>query len=432
MITRDSFRLIYNVNKMKRKLKIGLFGFGCVGQGLYDILCKNDHFQSEVVAICVKDRNKKRSLPADRFVFDKWEILNNDDLDLIIEMISDTDEAFHIVSTALKKGKKVISASKKMIAENFETLYTIQKQYHCSFLYEAAACGSIPIIRNLEEYFDNEPLKSVFGIFNGSSNYILSKIYNEQLTYADALKQAQDLGFAELDPTLDVSGKDAVNKLSIIIAHAYGIIVKPEYIFSFGIQNLHQVEIDFAKKQKLKIRSQAKAMKSGNKDLSAFVLPTFVDSENGLYHIENELNTTLVEGQFSGLQQFKGKGAGGHPTGSAILSDISASLYHYKYEYKKMEHRENIHYNNDVELNLYIRYKSEHFLDILGVVPPEKTISIGKYHVAFIKVNLLKLIEKQQELLNEKVFIADLSYLDHENISLKDIFSEEIKYAEVE
>jgi homoserine dehydrogenase len=396
---------------MKRKLKIGLFGFGCVGQGLYDILCKNDHFNSEVVGICVKDRNKKRTLPPEMFTYDKWDILNNDDLDLIIEMISDNEEAYKIVTAALKKGKKVISASKKMIASNFEALYTLQKQYHCSFLYEAACCGSIPIIRNLEEYFDNEPLQSVYGIFNGSSNFILTKVYNENLSYAEALKQAQDLGFAELDPTLDVGGYDAANKLSIIIAHAFGTIVPPEHIFTYGIQNLGQPEIEFAKENHLKIRLQAKAVKTSQEKLAAFVIPTFVDSENPLYHVENELNTTLIEGRFSGQQQFKGKGAGGHPTGSAILSDISASLYHYKYEYKKMEYHENISFDNDIKLKLYLRYRSEESLSALGVEKLQLLGSSGEYKLAYAEANLKSLVDINVLMANKDVFIADFSGL---------------------
>jgi homoserine dehydrogenase len=412
---------------MKRKLKIGLFGFGCVGQGLYDILCKNDHFKSEVVAICVKDRNKERSLPADMFVFDKNEILENDDVDLIIEMINDTEEAYKIVTAGLKKGKKVISASKKMIAENFDSLYTLQKQYHCSFLYEAACCGSIPIIRNLEEYFDNEPLKSVYGIFNGSSNYILSKIYNENQSYDEALKQAQDLGFAELDPTLDVGGYDAANKLSIIIAHAFGTIVPPKHIFTFGIQKLQKSEIEFAKKHKFKIRLQAKAVKTSPQKLAAFVVPTFIDMENPLYYVENELNTTLIEGRFSGLQQFKGKGAGGHPTGSAILSDISASLYHYKYEYKKMEHHENIDFDNDVRLKIYVRYQSANILKSLGIENVQVQGSSEGSTIAFAEVNLLSLIKNKTHLEQNEIFIADLSNLDISKINVASTSTEQLE-----
>lgn len=395
---------------MKKKLKIGLFGFGCVGQGLYDILCNNDHFNSEVVAIGVKDRNKKRTLPPEMFVYDKWEILNNEDLDLIIEMISDTEEAFNIVTAALKKGKKVISASKRMIAENFESLYRIQNQYHCSFLYEAAVCGSIPIIRNLEEYFDNEPLKSVYGIFNGSSNYILSKIHNENLTYAEALKQAQDLGFAEIDPTLDVGGHDAANKLAIIIVHAFGIIISPDQIFAFGIQNLSQAETEISRKHHLKLKLQAKTTRTDKDKLAAYVIPAFIDRENPLYYVENELNTVLIEGRFSGTQQFRGKGAGGHPTGSAILSDISASLYHYKYEYKKMEHHESIRFDNNVNLKLYIRYKTGESLSDLGFENIESRGSFGEYSIAIGEANLKRLPETK--ILQAKdIFIADLSNL---------------------
>src|SRR6201989_770084 len=222
---------------MSKKLNIGLFGFGVVGQGLYDII-KTKHLNLEIVKIAIKDANKQRSLPAHLFTTERDELLNNPEINTIVELINDTEAAFEIVSRALKSGKNVVSASKKMIALHLEELIEIQQQYGTSLLYEGAVCGSIPIIRNLEEYYDNELLHSISGIFNGSSNYILSKGFLENMDYDTALKQAQDLGFAETDPTSDVGGYDAKYKLTIATAHAYGIVIKPEDVFNLGIQNL--------------------------------------------------------------------------------------------------------------------------------------------------------------------------------------------------
>src|SRR5690606_29214403 len=143
--------------------------------------------------------------------------------------------------------KNVVSANKKMIAGHLEELIELQHQHHTSLLYEGAVCGSIPIIRNLEEYYDNELLHSVTGIFNGSSNYILSKLFNEQLAYDTALKQAQHLGFAETDPTLDVGGFDAKFKLAIVASHAYGLYVKPDDILNIGIAQLSDYDVRFAR-----------------------------------------------------------------------------------------------------------------------------------------------------------------------------------------
>src|SRR6202012_2768829 len=227
---------------MSKKLNIGLFGFGVVGQGLYDII-KTKNLNLEIKKIAIKDPHKTRTLPSHLFTTERDEILNNPEINTIVELINDTEAAFEIVSRALSSGKNVVSASKKMIATYLNELIELQNKYGTSLLYEGAVCGSIPIIRNLEEYYDNELLHSISGIFNGSSNYILSKGFIEGLDYNSALKQAQDLGFAETDPTSDVGGFDAKYKLVIAAAHAYGIVVQPDEVLNIGIQNLSASDI---------------------------------------------------------------------------------------------------------------------------------------------------------------------------------------------
>jgi len=189
---------------------------------LNDIIRTKD-LNLEIKKIAIKNPDKKRSLPEDLFTTDASVILNDPEINTIVELINDADAAYQIVKTALKSGKNVVSANKKMVATHLEEFLHIQEQYGTSLLYEGAVCGSIPIIRNLEEYYDNELLYSIRGIFNGSSNYILSKTFNENLDYETALKQAQDLGFAETNPILDVGGFDAKYKLVIAASHAYGI-----------------------------------------------------------------------------------------------------------------------------------------------------------------------------------------------------------------
>src|SRR5471030_2342693 len=209
---------------MSKKLNIGLFGFGIVGQGLYDII-KTKNLNLEIIKIAIKDPHKERSLPAHLFTTERDELLNNPGINTIVELINDTEAAFDIVSRALSSGKNVVSSSKKMIAIYLDELIDLQHKHGTSLLYEGAVCGSIPIIRNLEEYYDNELLHGISGIFNGSSNYILSKIFNENMPYEVALKQAQDLGFAETDPIMDVGGYDPKFKLAIATAHAYGLFI---------------------------------------------------------------------------------------------------------------------------------------------------------------------------------------------------------------
>ncbi len=348
--------MFFNDNMEHNKLKLGIFGFGVVGQGLYHVLEETKGIKAEILKICVKDHRKTRTLPAHYFTFDKNDILQNEDVDIVVELINDPEAAFEIVSEAMKRGKGVVTANKKMVADHFTELYDLQLQNGVPLLYEGASCASIPIIRNLEEYYDNDLLNAVEGIFNGSTNYILSKIFAEDWGFDDALLEAQQLGYAEKDPSLDVEGYDPKYKLCIMLAHAFGIFTAPETIFNYGIQNLSDFDIEIARQKGYKIKLMAKSRKAGNK-VYAMVMPQFVTNESDLYKVENEFNGVIVEGAFSEHQFFIGKGAGGYPTGSAVLSDISALTYNYKYEYKKRKQNLGYELSGDFEVQVYLRYK---------------------------------------------------------------------------
>jgi len=207
-----------------RKLTIGLFGFGVVGEGLYKILQKTPSLNATIKKVCIKHPDKKRNAPDELFTTDRNVLLNDSEINVIVEVINESEEAFQIVSTALRNGKEVVSASKKMIAEHFAELLQLQKETGLAVLYEASSCASIPIIRNLEEYYDNDLLHSLKAIVNGSTNFILTKMFEEKLEFRDALILAQQLGFAEADPKLDIDGYDALNKWVILLNHAYGIV----------------------------------------------------------------------------------------------------------------------------------------------------------------------------------------------------------------
>ncbi len=375
---------------MSNKLRLGLFGFGVVGQGLYDVLHKTKGINAEVAKICVKHTGKARPISSDYFTFDKNEILNDDSLDVVVELIDNADEAFEIVSAALKKGKAVVSANKKMIAEHLGELYALQQKHNVSLLYEASVCGGIPIIRNLEEYYDNDLLDSLEGICNGTTNYILTKTSDEGLSYEEALKQAQQLGFAESDPTLDVKGYDAKFKLAILVNHTFGLFVKPEDIFNFGIQNLSLADSTYAKEKGYKIKLIAHTYRIDNK-VVAYVIPKFIKPHDWFYEVRNEFNAVQLGAAFSDKQFFLGKGAGGHPTGSAVLSDISALSYNYRYEYKKVKQNGVIPFSNDHDLNLYIRFVDEKILDELGVhdVSQRFTSNDTKYIIGKVKLSRL-------------------------------------------
>jgi len=390
---------------MSKKLNIGLFGFGVVGQGLYDII-KTKNLNLEIIKIAIKNPDKERSLPAHLFTTDKDELLNNPEINTIVELINDTEAAFEIVSRALSSGKNVVSASKKMIATYLDELIELQQKYGTSLLYEGAVCGSIPIIRNLEEYYDNELLHSISGIFNGSSNYILSKGYLENMDYDTALKQAQDLGFAETDPTMDVGGYDAKYKLVIAASHAYGVIVKPEDVLNIGIQNLSASDLQYAREKGLKIKLVPVAKELDDRHVTMFVLPKLVNPSEFLYNVEYEYNGVIVQAAFADQQFFFGKGAGGHPTGSAVLSDIAALRYNYQYEYKKAKSKKDLHFTNNIELNVYLRYENEDVVDALNFKHIHERYHSDSYKFVIGKINLQNLIDNQSRISEDKAFIA--------------------------
>jgi homoserine dehydrogenase len=340
---------------MKKKLTIGLFGFGVVGQGLYNVLNKTHGVKAEIKKICIKNKDKQRFLPDAIFTTDGNEIINDPSIDVVIELINDHEAAFSIVKAAVKNGKHVVTANKRMLAENLEEIYTLQKENGKSILYEGSVCGSIPILRNLEEYYDNDLLTSISGIFNGSTNYILTKVFEEKKSYADALKKAQELGFAETDPALDVEGFDAKFKLTIAIAHTFGLFVKPEEIINIGIDKISATDLKYAKENNLTIKLVARAFKMNDK-VYGFVAPQYIDQFHPLASVRNEYNAVLVEGAFADTQIFVGKGAGSYPTGSAVLSDVSALTYGYAYEYKKLQQHEAFTFSNDLLVEAFVSF----------------------------------------------------------------------------
>lgn len=318
-----------------KRLIIGLFGFGVVGEGIYRVLKQTPTLQAEIKKICIKHPAKLRNAPSELFTTVADELLHDNDINVIVELIDDADAAWNIVSTSLKSGKYVVSANKKMIAAHLPELLKLQDENKTSFLYEAAVCGSIPVIRNLEEYYDNDMLNSVTGIINGSTNYILTKMNEEGVSYNDALKLAQELGFAESNPTLDVTGADTANKLTIILNHAYGILSAPDEIFYQGITRLHPDDSVYAREKGKSIKLLAMAHRVNDTDVAAFVLPSFVDDRCQLFNVRFEFNGVVIGTRLADEQFIYGKGAGRYPTSSAVLSDIAALRYGYKYEYKK-------------------------------------------------------------------------------------------------
>lgn len=349
---------------MSKKLTIGLVGFGCVGSGLYQVLNKSKLIDARIKRIVVKDPTKERSIDKSNFSFDVNDILNDDEINVVVELINDSDTAFEIVKSALKSGKDVVTANKKLLAEKLNELTALAKENNISLLYEGAVAGSIPIIRNLEEYYNNDSLTSIEGIVNGTTNYILTKS-NEGIGYAEALKQAQELGFAELNPKLDVDGYDSKYKLILLIKHAFGVTIKPEQLKNIGIKNITPYEVAYAKEKGYRLKLFSRAEKLGN-SIVGFVAPHFIKNNHFAYNVDNEFNAVVVEALFSDKQLFIGKGAGSYPTASAVLSDVSALKFDYKYEYRKSAQTKGLQFSNDFFLKIYV---GSPFIEAINEVP---------------------------------------------------------------
>ena len=400
----------------EKHIKLGLFGFGCVGQGLYDVLNHSENFKADIEKICVKDKTKKRKIAADYFTYDKEDILNREDLNAVVELIDNSADAYQIVSRALGNGVNVVTANKKMLAENFQALYNLLETQNVALIYEGAAAGSIPIIRNLEEYYDNELLSSIKGILNGSCNYILSRMELENMYYGQALKLAQESGFAESDPWLDVAGFDTMYKLILLSVHAFGIVLTPEQVLVLGIQNISFDDIKYAKEKGLRIKLIATAHKVGEK-FRVYAMPHFVGKESELYNVLYENNGVEVEGAYSCKQTFVGKGAGSHPTGSAVLSDISALTYNYKYGYKKLKKLQAANskagqsfdssqlLDNDFTIRVYIRFADKADLKTIDILEIEEEYKSQHTNYVIAKVKFKSLFSLKGNR-DSKVFVC--------------------------
>lgn len=398
------------------KIRIGLFGFGVVGQGIYQVIDKAPNAHAEIKRICVRDKNKPRAIDAPQYLFTEQpdDILNDSEIDLIVEVIDNADASYAIVSKALQRGIPVVSGNKAMIARHLPELIALQRRYDTALLYDASSCGSIPVIRNLEEYYDNDLLLEVKGILNGSSNYILSRVFDHGEDYDSALAKAQALGFAESDPTFDIEGFDSLFKLVIITVHALGVYVNPDDIFTYGISSIHESDIRYAREKRVKIKLVAQVAKIGNDRFTMFVMPEFVRPGKYIYSVDDEYNGVVIRGECYDRQFMFGKGAGALPTASSILSDIMARRHDYRYEYKKMHYLDRPAYSTDINLRVYVRY---------SLTPVTELLPFSKIHEQYLSedscyvigdIRLADLIANREVLSAKDVFVANTStFFEH-------------------
>ncbi len=389
-----------------RKQTIGLFGFGVVGESLHHVITNSHASNAEIKKICIKHPHKERSLPASMFCQSADEIISDPQINLVVELINDAEEAFTIVKASLQAGKSVVSGNKKMLAMHLDELIEMQHASGKALLYDASACGSIPVIRNLEEYYDNDLLVSITGILNGSSNYILSQIFNHHNSYEQALEKARALGLAEADPSLDVEGLDSLYKLIILSLHGFGTVVSTKEVFYAGIPRLGSADIRFARERGYRIKLVAQAQKLKNNQLALFVMPKLVSPQELIYNVEDEYNGVVIEGEFYEKQFMFGKGAGGFPTGSSVLSDIMARTHNYRYEYKKRQYFTPPACTNDILLEVYYRYQLPQDLLLPDFEEVLEHHSAKNYFYVVGHIYLNKLLRVRETLAGMDVFLA--------------------------
>ena len=393
------------------EIKVGLFGLGTVGEGIVKVISKAHNANAEIKRICVKDASKPRNVPVEPGIIttNHQDIFDDPEINLIVEVINDADAAFKIVSEALKRGISVVSGSKTMIANHLPELIELQHKHGASLLYDASSCGSIPVIRNLEEYYDNDLLLEVKGILNGSSNFILSRVFDHQENYKKALQTAIDLGFAEADPSFDIEGYDSLYKLIIITVHALGVYVNPEDIFTYGITHISDFDINFAREKRVKIKLVAQVVKISDTRFTMFVMPEFVKKSRYIYSVDDEYNGVVIRGECYERQFMFGKGAGSLPTASSILSDVVAHHHGYRYGYKKMGYKDTPTYTTDVTLKVYVRYSETPIPELLPFSSIKERYQSETDNYVIGEIKLSDLITSREILDRKDVFLINIS-----------------------
>lgn len=361
---------------------IGLFGFGCVGQGVYQLLQKTN-VPDQIKSIAIKNEFKARKTGHELIITNQYQVFQDPQISTVIEVINNHEQAYNIAKFSIKSDKNFITANKKMVANNLAEIISWNQNNKSSVLYEAAVAGSIPIIRNLDTYLDYKYNDSISAIINGSSNYILTQMFINNRSYDDALKQAQDSGFAELDPIDDVGGYDSKYKSVILAAHGFGLLCHPDEVKNFGIQAIQISDIQFAQEHELTVKLVATIKRSEEKGINLTVMPHLVENNDELAKVDNENNLVIVNNNDTDFR-FNGAGAGSIATGTAILADLKASQNNYRYQYH-IDDKLNI--NNDFILKVYIN-KSHFNEKIDGNIITET----NEYIIAEINYqNLLKL-----------------------------------------
>lgn len=380
-----------------RKINIGIIGLGTVGSGTYQILTDNRDILKErtgfeiiIKRIATRDIKKERSIsvPKEILTDDVYSLINDPEINIIVELIGGIHPAKEFLLDAISKGKHIVTANKALLATEGEEIFSFARSKNVEIGFEASVAGGIPIIKALREGLIANRIKAIYGIINGTSNYILTKMTDESIDFSIALKEAQQLGYAEADPTLDIEGIDSAHKLAILARLAYGIKIPFERIYVEGISKITPQDIEFASELGYKVKLLAIA-KETNGMVELRVNPTMIPKEYLISKVDGVFNAVYVEGDAVGSTLYYGRGAGSLPTGSAVVNDIidigrnilnnSINRIQVVYETKRNVRLKNI---EDIISMYYFRFSA---IDKPGVLSKISGI-LGEHNISIASV----------------------------------------------
>lgn len=383
---------------------VAVMGYGTVGSGVVELIYKN---HDSIVKKSMQDslelkyildiRDFPDSPYKDRFTKDFNIILNDPEVQIVVETMGGATFAYDCVKKLLLAGKSVVTSNKELVAQYGYELLTIAEEKNVNFLFEASVGGGIPIIRPITQCLAANEIDAIAGILNGTTNYILTKMITEKATFEDALKNAQELGYAEKDPTADVDGHDSCRKICILAALCFGKHVYPANVHTEGIRNITLSDVDYAASWGGVIKLIASAQKAENGRISVKVSPSFVSNRSQLAGVDDVFNAVLVRGDAVGDAVFYGRGAGKLPTASAVVADVIDAAKH-------IEKKKNFGWDN-AEDNYIVDYLTQTTaLYVRGTVEGDKADVVKSINDA---IGAIRILKKENAPENELAFVTN-------------------------
>lgn len=399
-------------------VNIALLGHGVVGSGVVEVLTQNCESITKrakeriEIKYILDKREFNDSKFAEKFTKNYSDILNDDDVKIVVEVMGGLSPAYEYVKEALLKGKSVVTSNKELVAEKGHDLLKIANEKNCNFLFEASVGGGIPIILPIHQCLAANEVIEIAGILNGTTNFILTKMIHDNVSFNEALKMAQELGYAERDPSADIDGDDACRKICILASLAYGKHVYPENVHVVGIRDIDIKDVKYVKGCDCVIKLIGRVKKLNDVKLEIEVEPMLVSNNSQLAGVEDVFNGILVRGDSTGDVVFYGKGAGKLPTASAVVADIIECVKHFdtrKYLFWDDSDEQYIKDYNEYETSLYVRvsYNSTCTCDCINEI--KKQLEVSKF---------IDLCHSEE---NEIAFITKKSKFKDINESLKNL-----------